>query len=122
MASSGFTLTRIVDELSKIGVNTTIQNLSNKINRNSLKFYEVEQILNVMGQSIASNFLNYNDIMNLCMHYLSQEELSSLAYILNNPNVPYESKLRLRNYIAHTNENPRQVALQFINNHMLYIG
>lgn len=49
---NGYTLTRVNNKLNVInGTNKTVQNLSNKINHESLKYTEVLQILDIIDYS-----------------------------------------------------------------------
>lgn len=50
---SGFTITQIAEELNKrTGTEFTMQNLSNKIRRESLKYSEVLEIADIIGYEI----------------------------------------------------------------------
>lgn len=50
---SGWTMTQIVNELNKkYNRNTTIQNFSSKLIRGTLKYSEVEEILELLGYQI----------------------------------------------------------------------
>lgn len=51
--SSGWSITRIAEELNKRnGSEYTMQNLSNKIRKESLKYSEVLEIANIIGYDI----------------------------------------------------------------------
>lgn len=51
---SGWTMTQVVDELNKkYDRSTSVQNFSAKLRRESLKYTEVEEVLNIIGYSIA---------------------------------------------------------------------
>lgn len=51
---SGWTMTQVVDELNnRYNRNTSVQNFSSKLKRESLKYTEVEEILNIIGYSIS---------------------------------------------------------------------
>ena len=51
---SGWTMTQVVDELNKkYDRNTSVQNFSAKLKRESLKYTEVEEILDIIGYSIS---------------------------------------------------------------------
>lgn len=53
IVSSGFTITRVTEELNKRnGSDYTVQNLSNKIRKESLKYSEVLQIADIIGYDI----------------------------------------------------------------------
>lgn len=53
IVSSGFTITRLAKELNKRnGSDYTVQNLSNKIRKESLKYSEVLQIADIIGYDI----------------------------------------------------------------------
>lgn len=53
IVSSGFTITRLAEELNKRnGSDYTVQNLSNKIRKESLKYSEVLQIADIIGYDI----------------------------------------------------------------------
>ena len=50
---SGWTITNLNDELNKLnGTNSSVQNLSNKIRKGSLKYSEVLQIAKIIGYDI----------------------------------------------------------------------
>lgn len=50
---SGWTMTQIVNELNKkYNRNTTIQNFSSKLIRGTLKYSEVEEVLELLGYQI----------------------------------------------------------------------
>lgn len=50
---SGWTITNLNDELNKLnGTNSSVQNLSNKIRKGSLKYSEVLQIAEIIGYEI----------------------------------------------------------------------
>jgi hypothetical protein len=52
LRQNGYSLTRINNKLNTLnGTNKTIQNLSNKINHESLKYTEVLQILSIINYS-----------------------------------------------------------------------
>lgn len=56
IVQSGWTMTRIVEELNKRhGRCNTVQNFSSKLNRESLKYTEVEEILSIIGYEISWN-------------------------------------------------------------------
>jgi hypothetical protein len=51
---SGWTMTQVVDELNKkYNRNTSVQNFSSKLKRESLKYTEVEEVLELIGYSIV---------------------------------------------------------------------
>lgn len=51
---SGYTMTQVVDELNqKYNRTTSVQNFSSKLKRESLKYTEVEEILDILGYSIT---------------------------------------------------------------------
>ncbi|EGT0683768.1 MAG: LLM class flavin-dependent oxidoreductase [Clostridium perfringens] len=51
--SSGFTITKLAEELNKRnGSDYTVQNLSNKIRKEALKYSEVLQIADIIGYKI----------------------------------------------------------------------
>ncbi|MGC5814410.1 LLM class flavin-dependent oxidoreductase [Clostridium perfringens] len=51
--SSGFTITQLAEELNKLnGSDYTVQNLSNKIRKETLKYSEVLQIADIIGYKI----------------------------------------------------------------------
>ena len=53
IVSNGFTITYIAEELNKrTGTEFTMQNLSNKIRRESLKYSEVLEIADILGYDI----------------------------------------------------------------------
>ena len=53
IVSNGFTITDIAEELNKrTGTGFTMQNLSNKIRRESLKYAEVLEIADILGYDI----------------------------------------------------------------------
>lgn len=53
IASSGYTLTKLTEELNKRNEsNYSVQNLSNKIRKESLKYDEILQIADILGYSI----------------------------------------------------------------------
>jgi hypothetical protein len=53
---SGWTMTQVVDELNKkYDRNMSVQNFSAKLKRESLKYTEVEEVLEIIGYSIAWN-------------------------------------------------------------------
>ena len=50
---SGWTMTSVVSELNKRhGTNTTVQNFSSRLIRSTLKYHEVEEILDIIGYTI----------------------------------------------------------------------
>lgn len=50
---TGWTITAVVEELNKRhGKDTTIQNFSSKLIRGTLKYSEVEEVLNIIGYKI----------------------------------------------------------------------
>lgn len=50
---SGWTITQVVKELNKRhGTNTTVQNFSSKMIRETLKYTEVIEVLNIIGYKI----------------------------------------------------------------------
>ena len=52
LRQNGYSLTRINNKLNTLnGTNKTVQNLSNKINHESLKYTEVLQILSIINYS-----------------------------------------------------------------------
>jgi len=51
---SGFTMTQVVEQLNaKYDRDISIQNFSGKLRRESLKYTEVEEILDIIGYSIV---------------------------------------------------------------------
>ncbi|WP_346886477.1 LLM class flavin-dependent oxidoreductase [Clostridium sp. UBA4395] len=53
IVSSGWSITRIAEELNKRnGSEYTMQNLSNKIRKESLKYSEILEIANIIGYDI----------------------------------------------------------------------
>ena len=51
---SGFTMTQVVEQLNvKYDRDTSIQNFSSKLRRETLKYTEVEEILDIIGYSIV---------------------------------------------------------------------
>ena len=53
IVSNGFTITDVAEELNKrTGTKFTMQNLSNKIRRESLKYSEVLEIADILGYDI----------------------------------------------------------------------
>lgn len=51
---SGFTMTQVVEELNlKYNRNTSVQNFSSKLKRETLKYTEVEEILTIIGYKIS---------------------------------------------------------------------
>lgn len=51
---SGFTMTQVVEELNKkYNRDTSVQNFSAKLKRQSFKYTEVEEILNIIGYKIS---------------------------------------------------------------------
>lgn len=51
---SGWTMTQVVDELNKkYDRNTSIQNFSSKLKRESFKYTEVVEILDIIGYTIT---------------------------------------------------------------------
>ncbi len=51
---SGYTMTQVVEELNKkYNRNTSVQNFSAKLKRESLKYTEVEEVLDIIGYSIT---------------------------------------------------------------------
>lgn len=54
IVKSGFTMTQVVEQLnSKYDRDISIQNFSGKLRRESLKYAEVEEILDIIGYSIV---------------------------------------------------------------------
>ena len=50
---SGWTMTQVVEELNKkYGRDTTVQNFSSKLIRGTLKYSEVEEVLDLIGYNI----------------------------------------------------------------------
>lgn len=59
IVSSGYTITKLAEELNKRnGSDYTVQNLSNKIRKESLKYSEVLQIAEIIGYEIQWVKLN----------------------------------------------------------------
>lgn len=53
IALSGFTLTSIVEEMNKqLDTPTTVQNISNKLTRGTIKYSEVKMIADILGMEI----------------------------------------------------------------------
>ena len=53
IVASGYTITKLAEELNKRnGSDYTVQNLSNKIRKESLKYSEVLQIAEIIGYEI----------------------------------------------------------------------
>lgn len=53
IVQSGWTITNLNDELNKLnGTESSVQNLSNKIRKGSLKYSEVLQIAEIIGYEI----------------------------------------------------------------------
>ncbi len=53
---SGWTMTQVVEELNKkYNRNTSVQNFSSKLKRESLKYTEVEEVLEIIGYTITWN-------------------------------------------------------------------
>lgn len=51
---SGWTMTQVVEELNKkYDRNTSVQNFSSKLKRESLKYTEVEEVLEIIGYTIT---------------------------------------------------------------------
>ena len=51
---SGFTMTQVVDLLNiKYGRDTSFQNFSAKLKRESLKYTEVQEVLDIIGYTIV---------------------------------------------------------------------
>ena len=56
IATSGWTITQITEELNKRnGTNYTMQNLSSKIRKESLKYNEILEIADIIGYEIVWN-------------------------------------------------------------------
>lgn len=54
IVQSGFTMTQVVEQLNaKYGRDISIQNFSSKLRRESLKYTEVQEILDVIGYDIV---------------------------------------------------------------------
>ena len=52
----GWTMTQVVQELNKkYNRNTSVQNFSSKLKRESLKYTEVEEVLEIIGYTITWN-------------------------------------------------------------------
>lgn len=55
LAETGFTLTQVVEKMNE-GLpeekQTTVQNISNKLSRGTIKYSEVKQIANIIGMTI----------------------------------------------------------------------
>lgn len=50
---SGWTMTSVVEEINKRnGTNYTVQNFSSKLSRGTLRYVEVEQVLEIIGYRI----------------------------------------------------------------------
>lgn len=55
LAADGITMTELIDRLNKVlpaDKQTSVQNLSNKLSRGSLRYEEAQQIANVIGKRI----------------------------------------------------------------------
>lgn len=116
MTTTGFTLTKVVQELNRIGVETTLQNLSNKLSRDTIRFYEVEQILNVMGLTINTQYIGLDNEIRQCLHMcLNPQEMNTVMSVVSDNRVPYHLKMQLRNFLVHSNNNDREIVSQFIN-------
>ena len=56
IVSNGFTITDVAEELNKRnGTNYTMQNLSSKIRKESLKYSEILQIADIIGYELIWN-------------------------------------------------------------------
>ncbi len=56
IASSGWTITQITEELNRRnGTSYTMQNLSSKIRKESLKYHEILEIADIIGYEIVWN-------------------------------------------------------------------
>lgn len=54
IVKSGFTMTQVVEQLNeKYDRDISIQNFSSKLKRESLKYTEVEEVLDIIGYSIV---------------------------------------------------------------------
>ena len=58
ISSSGWTLTEIVNKMNENlpdDKKTTVQNISNKLTRGTIKYSEVKEIANIIGMNIEWN-------------------------------------------------------------------
>lgn len=106
MASTGYNLTKLASEIQRItGESTSVQNLSNKINRGTIKFSEVELLLNIMGYQL--DFVEYMLASVTTVFYpafiyaLTPEETEQIVELLKDNRVPNRLKMELRNRMVH---------------------
>lgn len=55
LAASGFTLTQVVEKMNEgleADKQTTVQNISNKLSRGTIKYSEVKEIAEIIGMKI----------------------------------------------------------------------
>lgn len=55
LAASGFTLTQVVEKMNEgleVDKQTTVQNISNKLSRGTIKYSEVKEIAEIIGMKI----------------------------------------------------------------------
>ncbi|WP_042472676.1 hypothetical protein [Bacillus ndiopicus] len=55
LAETGFTLTQVVEKMNDglpVDKQTTVQNISNKLSRGTIKYSEVKQIAEIIGMEI----------------------------------------------------------------------
>lgn len=120
MSDTGYTLTKLANEISYItGQKTSVQNISNKLQRNTVKVCELEQWLNIMGYELDYKKTIIEDIASLLYPilytHLEPEECSQVMSLLNNENIPNRSKMELRSKIVHNGvDNIRQYVAEFI--------
>lgn len=94
---SGWTITQVVDELnSRNNTNTTVQNFSSKMLRETFKYTEVEQILNIIGYNIRWN----NSLEEILKEYPTSEEDCDenevIDIFINMPHVRLYNSIKLK--------------------------
>lgn len=58
LAAAGFTLTQVVEKMNEgldADKQTTVQNISNKLSRGTIKYSEVKEIAEIIGMEIEWN-------------------------------------------------------------------
>ena len=106
----------IVERLNNLDDKTTIQSLSNKMQRDSMKLSDVEKILNTMNYTLQAIPImdTMDEIKIALLPHLSEDELEEFMKLLSDPRVEYQDKITLRNKLFHTTTDPVVLTKEFI--------
>ena len=80
LAASGFTLTQVVEKMNEgleVEKRTTVQNISNKLARGTIKYSEVREIAEIIGMKMSAFNFADTDLSTLYVSRIPSSGFSS---------------------------------------------